>query len=164
MALSPPLLPRVAPAKSSALSSSCPRSCRCPQSIPSSVRCHLSPHAAEPVMSHCSVGCCLFLRLLCWPASLVAPGWASRSQAAAQAGWGSLPRTASSSCPSATASVAPRLCASSCGYVPFGPSVHPSMWNGGLSCGKQHFQERWEQEQPWCKGWLVWGWGRRLWG
>lgn len=157
MALSPPLLPQVAPAKSSALSSSCPRSCHCPQSIPPPVRCRLSPCVAERVTSPCSVGCCLSLRLPCWPASLAAPGRARRSQAAARAGWESLPRTASSSCPSATAGIAPRLCASSCGYVPFGPSVHPSMWNGELSRGKEHFQEQWGQEQPWCKGWLVWG-------
>lgn len=107
---------------SSALTSSCPRSCLCLQNIPSLVRCHLSLHPAELVMSHCSVGCC-FLRSLCWPASLLGPGQARRSQAAARAGWESLPHTAPSSCPSATACVAPRLCASSCGYVHFGLSI-----------------------------------------
>lgn len=112
-------------------------------------------------MSRCSAGCRLFLRSLCWPASLVGPGQARRLRDAARAGWGSLPRTAPSSCPSATACVAPRLCASSYGYVPFGPSVHPSMGGGGGGQGrsfcKQRFQERREQEQPWCKAWLVWG-------
>lgn len=132
-----------APAKSSALSFSCPKYLIL-------ARCCLFPLQAGLAVSLCSVGCSLFLQSLCWSASPVGGGQRRQQWAASPAEWGSLPHTAPSSCPSATA---PRLCTSYSGYIPLG---HWRRVQEGLCC-KKHFQE---QEEPSVMGWQVWDVGR----
>lgn len=132
-----------APAKSSALSFSCPKYFIL-------ARCCLFPLWAGLAVSLCSVECSLFLRSLCWSASPGGGGQRRQQWAASPAEWGSLPQTAPSSCPSATA---PRLCTSYSGYIPLG---HWGRVQESLLCCKKHFQE---QQEPSVMGGRYGLWG-----
>lgn len=96
------------------------------------------PHWAGLAVSLCCVGCSLFLQFLYWRASPVGGGQARQQWA----GWGSLPHTAPSLCPSATA---PRLCTSSSSS-----NLALGHWRRvqGQLCCKKHFQEQQGKSSP----------------